>query len=105
MSQFRIKQGTTLLGTVTVRDANGAPVDTNTCTFASQVRNAVGQLVGTLPITPSGVPGQATVLVQPADTALWPVGLLTADILTTTSGVTIPTENIIIYVERAVTQL
>lgn len=97
-----IRQGDTLLLQLTVQDDEGNPVDLTNLALASQVRDAVGNLVATLGITKTIVPGVATI--TQLATSFWPIGTLRADIkAVTTGGVIVHSETFGIRVGRSVT--
>ncbi len=102
MSQLRIKQGATFLLTIVVTDALGAPLNLGAATLASTLRTSTGVVVEQLAITPTGTPGQASVLAT--DTSTWPVGILSGDISITGSGLVSISQSFTVYVEKAMTQ-
>ncbi len=103
MSQLRIKQGASLVLTLAITDATGAPISLNAATLGFALRTATGTLVGQSAITATGAPGQAIIQALASDTAGWPVGILRGDISVTGSGITAISDTFMLYVEAAIT--
>jgi hypothetical protein len=100
--EIRIKQGASLLLQLTFQSDAGAAIDLTNVSLASQVRDAEGNLIATLPIVPTSTDGVATVTV--ANTSLWPLGTLRGDIKATIGAVVALSETFSIRVDQAVTQ-
>jgi len=100
--EISIKQGESLLLTLTFLNDDGSAVDLTSVGLASQVRTPAGDLVATLPVVPSIVLNVATVEVD--DTSLWPLGMLRSDISVTIGARVALSETFGIRVNRAVTQ-
>lgn len=105
MSALLIKQGNTFAAAVTFLTSNGAPVSVTGCTFESQVRDALGNLVATLRCTvPAGVAG--TVNLWGGATSDWPTGRLFCDVTAVwPDGVIRSTETFGVLVEKSITVL
>ncbi|NHO53304.1 hypothetical protein GOB87_04920 [Acetobacter estunensis] len=89
---------------VCVDGSDGNPADLSGCSFASQIRDALGTLVATL--TAEIVPDQVGVVqLRAADTTQWPLGQLWCDLdVTWPNGVVMPTEVFSITMRRGVTR-
>ena len=100
---LRIKQGASLLLTLAVTDATGAPVGLQAAQLAIGLQTATGVQVGPVTITATGVPGQAVVQALASNTATWPVGILRGDISIAGSGIVSISDTFMLYVEQSIT--
>lgn len=100
--EIAIKQGESLLLTLTFCNDDGSLPDLTSLTLAAQVRTPIGDLVATLPIAKTIVLNVATVEVD--NTSLWPLGMLRSDVSVTIGARVALSETFGIRVNKAVTQ-
>ena len=99
---LRIKQGSSLILTLAVTDATGAPLDLAAAQLGVALRTATGIQVGPVTISATDVPGQAIVQGLASDTATWPVGILRMDIAISGSSITNISNTVMLTVEQAI---
>lgn len=97
-----VRQGDSLLLTLTFQNDDGSGVELTNATITGQVRTVTGDLVATLSVTNTPVLNVATV--QVSSTALWPWGMLLCDLKLIANGLIQHTEIFGIRVARSVTQ-
>lgn len=103
MADIRIKRGTSLSLMLAFANADGSAFDVSTVTLSGTVRDSRETLVAVLTPVPTGVPGQASILVS--NTTSWPEGLLRADFFVVAANTQAISQSFGIKVERGVTQL
>ena len=82
---IRHKRGDTFTATVTYRDSTGTLVDLAGYTVRCQVKNGSGVLIEALTVTHVST-GVVTISATAAQTALWPIATLKADIEYASAG-------------------
>lgn len=102
MSVIRIKQGDSLLLTMTFVNDDGSGVDLTNVTLSAQVRDVSDNPIAVLTIVKSSVLNVATV--QETETGLWPPGILRADLKLVSGGLVVLSDTFGIHVNRAVTR-
>ncbi|MBV1825923.1 hypothetical protein [Komagataeibacter oboediens] len=82
MSGFVIKQGTTFRLAALIRSFDGMVLDLTGCTFSSQLRDALGNLLADLSV--QIVPGRTGIIqiTSAADTGAWAPGRYRCDLRT-----------------------
>lgn len=80
MSGFVIKQGNTFRLAALIRAFNGEVLDLTGCTFSSQLRDGLGNVLANLTVQP--VTGRAGIIqiTYPGDTGQWAVGRYRCDL-------------------------
>ena len=96
---LHLKQGATLSLDLLITDDLGNPVTLTAATVSLLVCDAYGNAVATLAISPSASTGWATVT---ADTTLWPLGRLAAEVHVVASGATTISDTFFITIDRPV---
>lgn len=105
MTQITIKQGATFAPNITVTQSVGGPAQSLTgWVIDSHVRTARGSLVDTLDVEDRNDAAGTYTLRAPDGTAAWPVDQLEWDIrYTKPDGDVLPTETIVLNVQKRVT--
>jgi hypothetical protein len=89
MPDLSLKRGASLQLLIAVANDDNTPFDLTEVTVSSQVRTATGALIATLTVTPTGTPGQLSVL-QATDT--WPTGPAQLDLKFVSGDVVLKSE-------------
>lgn len=102
-TQIDIKQGAPLLLALQFSNDDGSPANLTGYTVTSQVRDAMGNLVATLPMTVAA-PSTGQYSITVPNTTAWPIAVLRCDIKATSGGQSTYSDTFTIRVGQAVTQ-
>jgi hypothetical protein len=89
MTDLTIKKGASLQLLIAVANDDNSAFDLTGVTVSSQVKTAAGKPIATLTVTPTGTPGQLSVL-QATDT--WPTGPAVMDLKFVSGDVVLKSE-------------
>ena len=101
MTDLTIKKGASLQLLIAVANDDSSAFDLTGVTVSSKVKTTAGRLIATLTVTPTGTPGQLSVLQATDD---WPTGPAQMDLKFVSGGVVLKSETQGLLITDTVTE-